>query len=462
VSDPTIFPRAMSPPKHVLFINPWVFDFTAYDFWMKPLGLLRIAAIVEKYTAAGVSLIDCLDRFFPGMPAKMKRRADGRGPFYKEEVSKPDVLRPVPRRFSRYGLPVSLVEEELGRIPRPDLVMLSCSMTYWYPGVQLAVDLVKRRFGRNVPVVLGGVYATLCPEHARSESGADIILSGPGENLVLPLIREMFGDASAARVEFNSLADLPDPAFHLLPSTEILAVSTSRGCPNSCSYCAGCLLFPGFEQLPHRRAVELIRTLPERFGTRHLAFYDDALLVNKARHFLPILAGMRETAGMMAVHLPNGLSVRGIDRATARLLRSAGVRSIFLSQESMDDGWLRDTGSEKVSPRDLASALAHLEKAGYRRSEISVYLLVGLPGQGTDAIRESIVRVKELGARATLAYFSAVPGTREWSKLIRKGLLRDDSDPLLHNKLASPYIFGTIPPEDLLSLKSLSLPGSST
>jgi len=26
--------------KKVLIINPWIYDFAAYDYWFKPLGLL--------------------------------------------------------------------------------------------------------------------------------------------------------------------------------------------------------------------------------------------------------------------------------------------------------------------------------------------------------------------------------------------------------------------------------------
>jgi len=32
-----------SMSKNILLINPWIYDFAAYDFWMKPLGLLTLA-----------------------------------------------------------------------------------------------------------------------------------------------------------------------------------------------------------------------------------------------------------------------------------------------------------------------------------------------------------------------------------------------------------------------------------
>ena len=168
----------MSPSKNVLLINPWIYDFTAYDFWMKPLGLLYIASLIRRFTPHAVSFIDCLDRSHPGLKKAPPMKADGRGPFPKEEVPKPEVLRSVPRRFSRYGIPVVVFEEELARSPKPDVVLLTSAMTYWYPGVRTVVDLVRRRFGA-VPVVLGGVYATLCPDHARAETGADLVVPGP-------------------------------------------------------------------------------------------------------------------------------------------------------------------------------------------------------------------------------------------------------------------------------------------
>ena len=47
---------------NLLLINPWIYDFTAYDFWSKPLGLLYIGSILREQ-GYGVSYIDCMDRY---------------------------------------------------------------------------------------------------------------------------------------------------------------------------------------------------------------------------------------------------------------------------------------------------------------------------------------------------------------------------------------------------------------
>ncbi|HED00998.1 MAG TPA: hypothetical protein ENN18_11580, partial [Proteobacteria bacterium] len=50
--------QAMPGPRLAL-INPWIYDFAAYDLWAKPLGLLYLAAILRRNGFA-VDFVDCL------------------------------------------------------------------------------------------------------------------------------------------------------------------------------------------------------------------------------------------------------------------------------------------------------------------------------------------------------------------------------------------------------------------
>ena len=118
-------------------------------------------------------------------------------------------------------------------------------MTYWYPGVCEAIGLVRALHGR-VPVALGGVYASLCPEHARAHSGADQVLEGPGLPAALRLADKLIGGCHSE----NRYADprgLPAPAHDLVPRP-YAAVLTSWGCPWRCTYCASHRLHPSFVQ----------------------------------------------------------------------------------------------------------------------------------------------------------------------------------------------------------------------
>jgi radical SAM superfamily enzyme YgiQ (UPF0313 family) len=443
----------MPSPKDILLINPWIFDFTAYDFWMKPLGLLYIGALLRKHTHSRLFFIDCLDRHHPRLPKKTKSKKDGRGPFPKEEVSKPSVLRDVPRKFSRYGIPLTLFFDQLDQIPQPDMVLVTCTMTYWYPGARMVIELIRQKFGR-VPVVLGGIYATLLPGHARDATDADFVLAGPGERELLPLMRQVFGDKFCPHLRFEKLSTIPRPAFDLLSDRNTLPVLTSRGCPYDCSYCASSLLFKGFDQESPERIADHIEHLHHVHQTKNIAFYDDALLLNKSKHVIPILNRVIQKEIPVVFHTPNGLHLAEIDADLASLFKRANFQSLFLSQESFDERVLRDSCS-KVSSFDLEIALGHLKNAGYKTPDINVYLMVGLPGQEVEGIRESIERVQALGARPRLAYFSPVPGTATWDNLVTKGIISRDVDPLLHNKLAFPYTWGEMFPSDFESLKDL-------
>ena len=443
----------MPPKKDILFINPWIYDFTAYDFWLRPLGLLYMASLLKKYTNFRLNFIDCLDRYHPHLNKNLKKNADGRGAFYKEEVPKLDVLKEVPRKYSRYGIPVSLFIQELERLSRPELVLVGCTMTYWYPGVQLAVEIIRDKFGQ-VPVILGGVYATLIPEHARRYSGADIVVEGHGEKNLLPLLREILGDSSCPSYQIEKLDDMPRPAFDLLRNKDSLPLLTSRGCPFRCSFCAGPLLSENFEQRDPISVVEEIKKHHRLYKTRNFAFYDDSLLLNRRDHIIPLLKGLIEKDLPLAFHTPNGLHIKEIDFELASLFKRANFQSLFLSQESFDEKLLEES-SPKVSSDDLEKALVHLEKAGYLRQEINVYLMVGLPWQEASDIKESILRVQKLGAKPRLAYFSPVPGTQEFRRIVEKGYIGKNSDPLLHNKLTFPYLWGHFSPEDFKTVKNL-------
>jgi hypothetical protein len=155
---------------HILLVNPWIHDFAAYDFWAKPMGLLSIAALMRSH-GVSVSYIDCLNRFHPKSHPSDPSARYGRGPYLKTRISKPAALKDIPRYFSRYGISPQWFREELLAQDMPDLIMVTSLMTYWYPGVQESIKHIKSIFSKT-PIVLGGIYARLCTEHAQKCSGA--------------------------------------------------------------------------------------------------------------------------------------------------------------------------------------------------------------------------------------------------------------------------------------------------
>lgn len=133
--------------KSFLFINPWIYDFAAYDFWIKPIGLLYIASLLRD-NGYQVNLIDCLNPFHPGLKEEEKikivyRKHSGHGKYPKEEILKPVPLKNIPLRYNRYGITPALFRRSLRNYEKPAAIFVTSMMTYWYPGVFEAIKIIR-------------------------------------------------------------------------------------------------------------------------------------------------------------------------------------------------------------------------------------------------------------------------------------------------------------------------------
>jgi hypothetical protein len=445
----------MESKGQVLLVNPWIYDFAAYDLWIEPLGLLTIAAVLrgEGYS---VTAIDCLARQtlarqtlapYPGAP---RTRRDGSGKLFKTAVDKPDAIAFIPRRYGRYGLPLDLFDVALAAAPTPDVVMVASGMTYWYPGVVEAIRRVRARFGA-VPVAVGGVYATLCPDHAQQHSGADRIVAGPG---VVAALR-FAGEVTGHDCDLEWYADprsWPAPEHELVPRP-FAGVITSWGCPYRCTYCAGRRLQPVFLRRPAAAVVAEIAGCVRR-GIRDFAFYDDALLLDAERHLVPILEGILSQGTDVRLHTPNGVHAREISADLAALMRRAGFATVRLSLETTDALRQQATGG-KVTTGAFGQAVAYLQAAGFGPAELGTYILAGLPDQPLAEVESTVRFVQGLGVQAKLALFSPIPGTPDGDRALAAG-----ADPLLHNNTVYPYLQGDDYVRELQRIKDLAQAGA--
>lgn len=440
--------------RDLLLINPWMYDFAAYDLWAKPLGLLSLAGLLKK-NAWAVHYIDCLDVHhpplqYPGSKAP-KRKPDHRGHFYREEVGKPPPLHGIPRRFYRFGLSPAALREILRFLPAPQAVLVTSGMTYWYQGVHEVIGMVKAAFP-SVPVILGGIYATLCSEHAEGTSGADIVIQGWGELQILQRLEELTGVSPSFVPDMDDLDSLPPPAFDLYPHVDYCCVLTSRGCPFQCTYCASQLLNPRFVKRDPAWVVDEIVGWVDR-GVEDIAFYDDALLVD--REFAMVLLqriGQRGT--QVRFHAPNGLHARGVTEEVAYLMRQVGFATVRLGLETCNYERQLATG-DKVSNEDFQSAVQNLRQVGYAPREIGAYILAGLPGQEREEVEETIRFVRECEARPYLAEYSPLPGTPLWEEAVTVSPFDLHGEPLFHNNTILPCRWEGLDWDDLQALKAM-------
>ncbi|MGQ9615868.1 MAG: B12-binding domain-containing radical SAM protein [Spirochaetota bacterium] len=435
-----------------LLINPWITDFAAYNYWSEPLGLLYIASILNE-CGAEVHYIDCLISREEQNP---QPRKNGCSKYIRTIIEKPACLGFVPRYYARYGMSEGEFVRRLDVLPRPDVVLVTSLMTYWYPGVLGAIELVKNYYGRRIPVILGGIYARLCPTHAMENAKADLVWIKEDIPGLLKAIEGLTGKEFDIRLNLASFSDFPLPMHELQEGRKFFSILTGQGCPFRCSYCASYIL----AKKTSRRPIVTITTEITRYkallNTSNVAFYDDALLIDPESHLIPLFEAISEEEPGLSLHLPNGIHASFITERIAHLMQEAGVRTIRIGLETSDEALQKRIG-KKIENFEYAGAVAHLREAGYRREDIGTYVMVGLPGQTPSSVENTIHFIYNCGGAPHLSYFSPIPDTGIWNEVLRSSPFPIEKEPLFQNNTV--FILGNrdFTQETIVFLKNMAL-----
>ena len=399
----------------ILLVNPPIYDFSAYDFWLKPYGMLRVAGFLRRQ--ADFRFFDFMDRFDPQVP-EGKYRSDqwGRGEFYAEMTEKPTVFSDVKRHFKRFGLRRETFAKFLSHSQHFDYALLQTGMTYWYPGVREVIGDI-RAISPRTKIILGGVYATLCAAHART-LGADLLVEGSDLN---PLWQFL-----SMPLELDQL-----PLWDLYPRLTTGVLKLADGCPFRCTYCSVPQVYPMFHPRPLERSLAEAEFLVHA-GVENIVFYDDALLFRPEEIIRPFLKELLHKNLGVNFHTPNALNARFISRELAQLLVEAGFKNIYLGFESNAYAWQKKTGG-KVYSDELARAVDHLVEAGADPKHLHAYIIIGHPMADDQQVEKSIGFTNSLGIRVMLSEFSPIPGTADGELCAHRVNL---NEPLCHNKTA--------------------------
>ncbi|HAL45111.1 MAG: hypothetical protein A2Y12_03365 [Planctomycetes bacterium GWF2_42_9] len=411
----------MSFRPSILLVNPPIYDFAAYDFWLRPLGMLETAG---KIGDADFTLFDFLDRSHSFYSGKSKYKSDesGRGSFYSEIINKPNVFKDVPRNFRRFGLPMKIFTEFL-KINKPcDFVFIQTVMTYWYLGYKEVIETVKT-YWPKAKIVMGGPYTRICPEHARG-IGADFLDGDENNPVMVPTrgIEMMMGLTTV-------------PRWDLYERQETAAMKITQGCPFKCTYCTVPIFHNCFSAKPYEQIVNEFNFIIS-LGIKNIAFYDDALLYKAVEIIKPFLRYVIDNKIKVNFHTPNALNARFIDAELAGLMVMAGFKSIYLGFESRVEEFQKQTGS-KIFDNEFSDAVRSLIAAGADKKNITAYLILGHPKFEIQNVEESLKYVNSIGVRSMLADFSPIPVVAD-AKFCEKYV--DMSEPLMHNKTVFPIL----------------------
>lgn len=393
--------------RSAVLINPPVYDTQYWARWSQPAGLLRIATML-KSKGYELTLIDCMETNANGMVPKRQRKEEASG---KQQLVRRDNID---RRIYHYGMPLDELEMHLRQLKEPPHeIWITSVMTYWWQSTRDVVDLARHIFPKAT-ILVGGIYPTLAPEHARNNlPNANVIFQG----------------------EISEASNLPtDLSLYAKPPTYAI-LTTSRGCPWDCVYCAARALNggPKLRQRSPEDVLDEIRYKHDRFRIRRFGFYEDNALIAKDHHFERMLEAIIESGLKLELYAPEGLETRLLTRDVLTKMQQAGFEKVHLPLETVKSDNNRKWNRRHSSVQTFEAALANAIDAGFRprTTDINAFVLFGLPDERIDEVVDSMLYAHALVGSIIPMLFTPVPGTHVFRQ--HESYLRDEMHFDLHN-----------------------------
>jgi radical SAM superfamily enzyme YgiQ (UPF0313 family) len=313
---------------------------------------------------------------------------------------------------------VSVLDENLGipdyaALPRPDLVGITAFTSQANRAYEVAAQF--RHLG--VPVVMGGIHATMCVDEALDR--ADTIVTGEAEG-IWP---QVLSDAQHGRLQrrydggFADFDNIPLPRHDLLATGYAFgAIQTTRGCPLNCNFCS-VSAFNGtlYRQRPISEVVREFQTIREKL----VLIVDDNLIGMRTEHITRAKDLFRAMirADLRKEWIAQATINFADDEELLALAAEAGCRGVFIGFESISPEGLAELGKKfnLTRGRDFRASVQRIQR---HKMLVAGSFIIGLdvdkPGIGKRIARAaSHYGVDYLNA----LFLTPLPGTRLWDQL---------------------------------------------
>lgn len=302
----------------------------------------------------------------------------------------------------------------------------------------------------GVPVVFGGLHATVLPEEVAQH--ADAAVMGEGEATWPEVMRDFqkAGRAGLKRIYREArpgqfpLKDGPMPRFDLLarhaparasgaddPGTtgaihrlgpyNRITIQTTRGCPWDCDFCAASKLYgPRYRLKPVEHVLEEVDAIRSLWRRPFIEFADDNTFVHRpwAKRLLSELADRQ-----IRYFTETDVSVAD-DEELLDLLYPSGCRQVLIGFESPRRAGLEGLDRSNWKARQHHRYLEVIEKIQSRGVSVCGCFIVGLDADTPevfDELRAFIERSRLLEVQITI--LTPFPGTRLYQRLLAEGRL---------------------------------------
>ena len=313
---------------------------------------------------------------------------------------------------------VTILDENLGptdysTLPRPDLVGITAFTSQAPRAYELAAHF--RRLG--VPVVMGGIHATMCSEEVLAH--VDSVVTKEAETIWPRVLQDVRDGRLQRQYDGGHIAisDFVPARQDLLPQGYAFGtIQTTRGCPLNCSFCS-VTTFNGaqYRQRPVDEVVHEFQSIPEK----RVLVVDDNLVGTRPEH----IARAKELFRALA---KAKLGKEWIAQATINfadddelvsLARDAGCRGVFIGFESPTAEGLRELG-KKFNLRMGRDFRASVRRIQRHKILVMGSFIIGLDVDEVGIGERVAEAAKQYGVDSLNAlYLTPLPGTRLWEQM---------------------------------------------
>lgn len=215
----------------------------------------------------------------------------------------------------------------------PDLICISSLFTYWSKYVKEAVLFYKKLFP-DAPVLVGGIYASLMPEHCKEYTGCDDVIIGQIQK-----------------------AERFIPAYDLV-DVDYQIIHTTRGCIRRCEACGVYNIEPKWFSK---------ESIKNEIVKKNIVFYDNNLLANKfIENILQELIDLKKEKKIRTLESQSGFDGRILIKKPylATMLKEAGFKFPKIAWDG-----------ELAEKEDINKQIKVLVDAGFHAKDISVFML---------------------------------------------------------------------------------------
>lgn len=287
---------------------------------------------------------------------------------------------------------------------------------------------------RKVPVVMGGIHASMMPDEAAEH--ADTVIVGEAEETWPQFIADFKAGRAKERYvadERPTLRGLPVPDFSVFDLSRFILtgtrgvgrvlpkpfrpVQTARGCPHNCEFCSVTTL--NGHRLRCRPIDEVIAEIRAQ-GLRGCLFTDDNIFASpeRAKELLRALIALKVKWFSQAP------IAAADDPELVRLARESGCWGLCLGIETLSPDTLRAIGKRHNVVDDYARQLRIFREAGI---SIVAAMIFGFDGEDPDVFDRAVdFLIRNRVPYTSWRTLSPYPGTALYERMREAGRLKDE------------------------------------